>query len=305
MEKTVDLGVEIALSGKNHVVIEMQNQSSFRICIGGRIEFLDDGHNVTFEATKLCGVRAGHSVHCMCEVQWDSCKMKIKRHLSQRLEISETLQLQDTATIAFKLKFFPFNSLSIGAKNEIKAKIKQDGESALRKDMAAMRRHDKMADVTIICNEKHFRAHKLILSARSSIFDTMFIHTGFKEHDTGTVVIKDCDEDTMEMFLAYMYEGVLHETTFEAAEALINHAIKYDVQPLTAACTDILTAHLEEGNAIRVVILSSMYHLTDLKKRALDTIVASNRPLKTMIGWEDLEKIQDLKIEIIDYKASK
>ena len=229
--------------------------------------------------------------------------MKIKRHLSQRLEISETLQLQDTATIAFKLKFFPFNSLSIGAKNEIKAKIKEDGESALRKDMAAMRRHDKMADVTIICNEKHFRAHRLILSARSSIFDTMFIHTGFKEHDTGTVIIKDCDEDTMEMF--YMYEGVLPETTFEAAEALINLAIKYDVQPLRDAYTDILTAHLEEGNAIRVVILSSMYHLTDLRIRAMDTIVASNRPLKSMIGWEDLEKIQDLKIEIIDYKASK
>ena len=233
----------------------------------------------------------------------DSCT--IKGFLSHRLKIDDTLLLQDTATIIFELKFFPHNSPSISAKNETKAKLNEDGKSALGKDMAALRRNQKTADVTIICDKKHFRAHKLILSARSSIFDAMFSHKGFEEHNTGTVVIKDSDEDTMEMFLAYLYEGVLDETSFEAAEALINLATKYDVQPLRDACLDIFLAHLDEGNAIRVVILSSMYNLDSLKIRALDTIVASNKPLKTMIGWEDLARIQDLKIEIIDYKASK
>ena len=304
-ENAVYLEIEMAWSGNDHVVIEMKNKSPCRICLGGRIEFLDQDHNSTFEATRLCGESSRFGDECTCQINTSTNSCKMKGHISQRLKIDETLLLQDTATIIFELKFFPHNSPSISANNETKAKIKQDGESALRKDMAALRGNEKTADVTIICNEKRLRAHKLILSARSSIFDAMFSHKGFVEHNTGTVVIKDCDEDSMEMFLAYLYEGVLHETSFEAAEALINLATKYDVRPLRDACLDIFLAHLEEGNAIRVLILSSMYNLDALKIRALDTIVASNKPLKTMIGWEDLEKIQDLKIEIIDYKASK
>ena len=79
------------------------------------------------------------------------------------------------------------------------------------------------------------------------------------------------------------------------------------VSSLIKACIDLFVAHLDEENAIRVAILSSLYLLTkyplNLKRRAMDAIVASRRPLKSMTGWEDLNKIHDLKIEIFDYKA--
>ena len=303
MDRTVDLGIEIVPCGKNYVVIELLNKSAFRICLSGNIELQENGHSVNFEATKMCSFQR-NSNWCLCGIGIAKKDCKIKINLFRRLYFDEAFK-QENATVIFKLKFFPLNSPKIRVLNETKLKIKLAGESALKRDMAAMRKQDKSADLSIVCNEKCFRAHKLILSARSTVFDTMFSQTGFKENDTNTVAIDDCDEDTMEMFLSYLYEGVLYETTFEAAEALINLAIKYDVQPLREACTEILAAHLEEGNAIGLVILSSLYQLTDLKRKALDTIVAARRPLKTMNGWEDLEKIQDLKIEIIDYKASK
>ena len=69
--------------------------------------------------------------------------------------------------------------------------------------------------------------------------------------------------------------------------------------------TDILAAHLNEGNAIRVVSLCSLYNLNELKNRALDIIADSKKPLRAMAGWDDLEQSQDLKIEIFDHIASK
>ena len=169
--------------------------------------------------------------------------------------------------------------------------------------MAALRKTPSTADVTIVCNGKRFRAHKTILAARSNFFATLFSHTDFTENKTGEVVIPDCDEDTMEMFLKYVYEGALGKTTSEATEALVNIATKYDVRPLVEACVDVFAAHLKEENAIRLVKLCSLYGLDELKIRALNTISDSKTPLKTMVGWEDLE--QNQKIEIIDYIAGK
>ena len=111
---------------------------------------------------------------------------------------------------------------------------------ALKIDMAALRKSPSTTDVTIICDEKEFRVHKMILSARSSVFATMFCHKDFKENKTSEVVITDCDKDVMEMFLKNVYEGAVAKTTFEAAEGLINIATKYDVQPLVDACTGTL-----------------------------------------------------------------
>ena len=220
----------------------------------------------------------------------------------QHVDLGDTLP--EKATIIFKLTLFPLNSLCIAAKDYVKNKIQRDGDLALKIDMAALRKNLSTTDVTIICDGKHFRAHKIILSARSGVFANMFCHKDFKENRTSEVVITDCDKDIMEMFLKYVYEGAIGKTTFEAAERLINVATKYDVQPLVNACIDILAVHLNEGNAIRVVTLCSLYNLNELKNSALDIIADSKKPLKVMAGWDDLEQNQDLKIEILDHIAS-
>ena len=108
---------------------------------------------------------------------------------------------------------------------------------ALKIDMAALRKNPSTTDMTIICDEKEFRVHKIILSARSGVFATMFCHQDFKENKMSEVVITDCDKDIMEMFLKYIYEGAMGKTTFEAAEGLIDIATKYYVQPLVDACS--------------------------------------------------------------------
>lgn len=337
MVQKVDLGIKFTLSGRKHLEIEISNNSPFPICLGGEIKFMEANSTVTFEATTRCGIDvnrrpdaensistvSGHrfinhtassengsssngnsssttsnDINCTCG---NPCKLG--RILLQRLHMGKTLP--EKATISFRLKIFPLDSLSIAVKDGIRNKVHQDGYLALKNDMAELRKSPSTADVTIICNKKRFLAHKLILSARSSFFATLFCHTDFKENKTGEVNVPDCDEDTMDMFLKYIYEGAMEKTTFEAGEALLNIATKYDVQPLINACIDIFTAHLKESNAIHVVTLCSLYNLKQLKSRALSTIGASKKPLNTMAGWDDLEQNPDLKIEIVDYIARK
>ena len=342
MVLNVDLGIKFTLSGGSHLEIEISNNSPFPICVGGAIKFAEANCAVKFETTKRCGVdpnhrpgesvstmsghgsfvsatnnmangsssngngngngnsssNAGNGSNCSCG---NPCKLG--RVLLHHLDLGDILP--EKATISFRFKFLPLDSLCTAAQEGIRKKIERDGDLALKIDMAGLRRNPSTADMTIICNEKRFRAHKIILSARSSFFATMFSHKDFKENKTGEVVITDCKEDIMELFLKYVYEGALGKTTFEAAEGLLNIATKYDVQPLIDASVAILKSHLKEGNAIRVVTLGSLYNLDELKNRALNIIAGSRKPLKAMVGWDDLEQNQDLKIEIVDYIASK
>ena len=333
----IELGIKFTLSGRAHLEVEISNNSPFPICLGGAIKLVESHFTNTFEAAKRCGlennrppgasgsgsIESGHSfvsatnsysngsssngnspsnagnvINCTCG---NLCKLG--RVMLQSLDLGDTLPKK--ATISFSLKFLPLDSPFIAAKDDVRNKIQRDGDLELKSDMAALRKTPSTADVTIICNEKRFWAHKIILSARSSFFATMFSHTDFKENKTGEVVIPDCDEDTMEMFLKYVYEGALGETTFEAADALISIATKYDVKPLVDACVDVFSAHLKEDNAIRLVNLCSLYNLNELKTRALNTISDSKKPLKTMVGWKALEQNQNLKIEIVDYIAGR
>ena len=212
----------------------------------------------------------------------------------------------ETAKLSFKLRFLPLNSLPTAPPKpkNTKGKISREGADALSQDMATMMKDANIADLTIKCDGKEFFAHKFMLSARSSVFAAMFSHKETKECETGEVDVTDCEGDIMEVFLQYIYTGNLPEATFEMAEKLVNIAAKYNVKSLTAACTEILAAHLGDNNAIRVAIVADLYSIDGLKKDALDTITASKKPLKTMNGWKDLNEFHDLKTEILDCKAT-
>ena len=60
---------------------------------------------------------------------------------------------------------------------------------------------DDTADFTLTCDKKRFPAHKIILAARSKVFEAMFRHHDTKEARTNEVMIEDTDPDTLERFL--------------------------------------------------------------------------------------------------------
>ena len=60
---------------------------------------------------------------------------------------------------------------------------------------------DKMTDITLLCGEERFPAHKIILAARSDVFAAMFQHTETEEAHANKVRIEDTNPDTLSRFL--------------------------------------------------------------------------------------------------------
>ena len=60
---------------------------------------------------------------------------------------------------------------------------------------------EKMTDITLLCREERFPAHKLILAARSDVFAAMFQHAETEEARANEVRIEDTNPDTLSRFL--------------------------------------------------------------------------------------------------------
>ena len=64
----------------------------------------------------------------------------------------------------------------------------------------------KYTDVNIVCQNRIFRCHRLVLAAASEYFDTMF-NGNFKEGQLDDIVLNGFDADILEQTLQFMYRG--------------------------------------------------------------------------------------------------
>ena len=295
--RKVDFFVSVNLLSKGRLEVSLKRSQQapgelFRIYLGGKVRLLENNSCSSFEAVKFCGYRnVAHgpcfTVSCVCgdysgvgpcppgnpqcEYGGDEAVMR------QYLKVGDDIPEQ--ATIRLELEFLP---------SDYEPEVLQDeddgGTSDLKRGLAALRKSPE-ADVKIICNGKHFMAHKALLSARSDVFAALFSHKGTKEDESGQVHIDDCDHETMEMFLSYMYEDAAPpaDATFEVAKQLMNIANKYNVLTLKKKCGRILLAHLNEENAVQIDMLGELYNMDALIKAAKNVIASSEKSLGNLI----------------------
>lgn len=97
-----------------------------------------------------------------------------------------------------------------------------------------------LSDISLLVGEKTFLAHKLILSARSSVFAAMFTHDSV-EKQKSRVEIPDVSPETFEAFLTYLYTGTLTgDLEDTSAEKLLVVADKYGIEQLKSMCEEYL-----------------------------------------------------------------
>ena len=63
---------------------------------------------------------------------------------------------------------------------------------------------ESYSDVSVLCGDKFFTLHKLVLAACSDYFSEVFNHLGSKN---GVIVLKDIPSSTFESLISYMYLG--------------------------------------------------------------------------------------------------
>jgi hypothetical protein len=158
-------------------------------------------------------------------------------------------------------------------------------------------KHGNFADVEVVCQDKVFKCHRLILSARSPVFRAMFLNNTV-EVPARKVEIEDLQPNILEAMLLFIYSGSVPNLA-EVAGELLAAAEKYQLDHLKTLCEDELIKATNLGNAIIHLQLGDTYQAKDLKRRAMDLVAVNLKDMLNNPEWkEQLISQPDLLAEV-------
>jgi len=150
----------------------------------------------------------------------------------------------------------------------------------------------ELSDVKIICAEKTFECHKLVLGCRSEVFAAMFSdESEMVESKSGKLEINDVGPDAVETMIHFMYHDKILPNAIN--QDLLLLADKYMLHDLMAFCIDHLEENLSLENILEVLQISNLINQKrlfqtatrflcenkDQMKSSLNEFLESNKPL--------------------------
>ena len=132
-------------------------------------------------------------------------------------------------------------------------------------------------DVFIKCEDKTFKAHKVVLQARSTVFAAMF-KSDMMESKTGVVNIKEMKTSVFKLFLKYLYSASLPKVSISNAKELYKAADQYDVEELKLACSQFLIRNVSRQNACDMLVLADLHSDKELREKAINYIIQQKIP---------------------------
>jgi len=177
----------------------------------------------------------------------------------------------DTLTLVFEVRVMGEVEESIeldrwcSSKSETLSKnLHQDQMS---QDLGFLYSNKDLSDVIIICGNKKFECHKIILSSRSPVFKAMFT-SNMKEQNAGSVEIKNMNPEVLENLLQYIYNCEASNIDTLTKE-LIAAADQYQIEKLKELCEVKLCQNMTVENCIELLGLGDIYQAPTLKAKAL------------------------------------
>ncbi|XP_042909294.1 uncharacterized protein [Parasteatoda tepidariorum] len=137
-------------------------------------------------------------------------------------------------------------------------------------------------DVTLKVDGVNIKANKVVLRARSPVFNKMFEHDT-SERDNSVINIEDIRAPIMEELVSFLYSGTKEDHDFEEACDLYYAADKYEVLSLRDACRSDLLDQLQVGNACQMLILANRHGDVSFKEEIMKFI---NMNFKSVINTE-------------------
>ncbi|GFQ69397.1 speckle-type POZ protein [Trichonephila clavata] len=182
----------------------------------------------------------------------------------------------------------PHINVSVGLKKNFHADFKHLYDNEL------------FSDLTICVGDKLFNAHRLVLAARSPVFEAMFKNE-MKENNENKLDINDSDEKTFGELLRYFYIGEIGPLTSDHALNLLVLADKYDVPGLKTEIVDYLKCELSTENALSILIEAHLHNEKQLKKEAVEFIGNHMWEMMNSPRWKEFRHHLDLVDCILAY----
>ncbi|XP_031381461.1 BTB/POZ and MATH domain-containing protein 4 isoform X2 [Punica granatum] len=170
-------------------------------------------------------------------------------------------------------------------------------ESDIGVDFAMLLENEEGSDVTFHVSGEKFRAHKLILAARSPVFEAEFLDVMDKEDHE--VFISEMEPSVFKALLHFIYKDKLSEEEEEEEEELLISgsssqpsvpetmvpkllaaADRYSLPRLRLICESVLCKGISVDSVARILSLAERHHAADLKsvclKFAAENLVANS-----------------------------
>ena len=110
------------------------------------------------------------------------------------------------------------------------------------------------------------------------------------ENETGKIMISDCDPDSFQEFLEYVYTGRLEDFSADSVLHLYYTSDKYNIQELKEFCIKYLMCNLTLQNVCDVVSLADKYDETSLLSAAQDFFNKNLQEILRSREWVELFK---------------
>lgn len=162
----------------------------------------------------------------------------------------------------------------------------------LSKNFYELYKSEKYTDVTLVCKDRNFKVHKIILVSRSPVFRAMF-ELDMKESSTNIVDVYDIEPEAFEKFLEYMYTGNTN-VTFTEVVSLLEACEKYQLLDAKQLCLAVLKANISITKAVEILLMADKFKLVSLKRTLLKFINDNAAQVLESDGWSSMLTRPDL-----------
>lgn len=130
------------------------------------------------------------------------------------------------------------------------------------------------ADIVVICNGVHYKAHRAILAYNSSYFERLLL-SEFRESSQPYVSLKFPDpQNVFPELLVFMYTGRVC-ITLDNVIPLLAVADHYLVEDLCALCDTFLASNIQRDTALIIIKNALDFHFGDVIEKCI-TVIAKN-----------------------------
>ena len=165
---------------------------------------------------------------------------------------------------------------------------------------------DKLSDLRIVCDDKEFLVHKLILSCRSDFFNALFStqesQANFKEANASVLKIEHTDPDTMEKLLKFIYTSQIRAEDIDCR--LLMLADMYNIKALVTICFEYLEINMHVENVMEITYAAYLTNNQNLMEKASKFIFGNrgSKHIQHCPFWEELkEKNPTVAVKVLEF----
>ena len=138
-------------------------------------------------------------------------------------------------------------------------------------NLADMRKSDTLCDITLIAEERHFKAHKVVLASASEYFEVMF-SSGMRESKETEIKMGNIPAEILSILLDFIYTGQL---TFhlDTIDELLHASTMLLFMDIRRECLSFLQQKLNISNCVKVKHLAEVYDDKELAHKVSQFIL--------------------------------